>query len=92
MHASIPRMPGVKDATRVRGVPNTALKAKLIWPVGDYWPVRKVRHFLVRTPARADALSVSRELPKPVQSTPPVCKHAPLNELHSALPAWAGSF
>ena len=30
MHASIARMLGVQNATRVRGVPNAAMKAKLI--------------------------------------------------------------
>ena len=57
MHASIAHMLGVQDATRVCGVPNAALKAKLIWPVGDYLPTSEVRDFWVRLPP-ADSLSV----------------------------------
>ena len=62
MHVSIARMLGVQDATRVRGVPNTALKAKLIRFVGDYFPAGEVRNFWVRLPP-ADALSVLWQLP-----------------------------
>ena len=91
MHASIARMLGVQDATRVRGVPNAALKAKLIRPVGNSLSAGEVRDFWVRLPP-ADALSVLWELPQPVKVTLPVSKPAPLDELHCALLAWAGSF
>ena len=43
MHASIAQMLGVQDGTRVHGVPTKALKAKLIWLVGDYLPTGEVR-------------------------------------------------
>ena len=56
MHASIARMLSVQDATRVRGVPDTALKAKLIRLVSDYLPASEVQ-FWVRLPP-ADARSV----------------------------------
>ena len=91
MHASIARMLGVRDATRVRGIPNTALKAKLIRPVGDYLPVGEVRDCWVRLPPAA-ALSVLWELPQPVEATLPISKPARVDELHCALLAWAGSF
>ena len=87
MHAPIAHMLGA----RVRGVPNTARKAKLIRPAGDYLPAGEVRDFWVRLPP-ADALSVLWELPQPVEATLPVSKPAPLEELHCALLAWAGSF
>ena len=91
MHASIACMLGVHDATRVRGVSNAALKAKLIRPVGDYLRAQEVHNFLVRLPP-ADALSVLRELQQPMEATLPVSKPATLDELHCALLAWAGSF
>ena len=50
MHASTARMLGVADATRVRGVPNAAHKAKLIRRVGEYLPVGEVRDFGVGLP------------------------------------------
>ena len=62
MHASIARMLGVQDSTQVRGVPNTALKAKLIRPIGDHLPAGEVRNFWVRLPP-ANALSVLWEQP-----------------------------
>ena len=54
MHASIARMVGVKDVWQVRGVPNAALKAELIRPVGDYLPAGDVHNFWLRLPL-ADA-------------------------------------
>ena len=91
MHASVARMFGVHDATSVRGVPNRALEAKLIRPVGNYLPAGEVRDFWVQLPP-SNALFVLWELPQLVEATLPVSKPAPLDELHCALLAWAGSF
>ena len=46
MHASITRQLGVQDGARVRGLPNTAVKAKLFWPVSDYLPAGEVSEAL----------------------------------------------
>ena len=91
MHASIARMLGVQNSTRVRSVPNKALKAKFIRRVGDYLPTGEVRDFRVRLPP-SDTLSVLWEPPQLVEVSLPVSKAAPLDELHCALLAWAWSF
>ena len=75
----------------VRGVPSVALKARLIRPIGDYLHAGEVSNFWVRLPP-VDALSILWEPPKQVEATLPISKPGPLDELHCALLAWAGSF
>ena len=90
MHASIACMLGVQGATRLRGVPNTTLKAKLIRPIGNHFHAGEVRDFWVRL-RPADTLSVLWEPPQPMEATVPVSKPTPRDELHCALLACAGS-